>query len=75
MALNGYVQFWVRGKAVGTPLPGMGVGTPICLGCEKPLDTGFLFRGNGAVCRECMDRLRNELWQHMSRVIGKNVRE
>ena len=65
--LDGEVRLWVDGKPVG----GNGIGKPICVGCQQELGTGFEFRGNGAVCRDCMDEVRNELWRQMGNLISK----
>jgi len=63
MTLNGHAEIWVNGAPVGVPEDQRKIGTPICIGCNKPLGVGILFKGNGAVCRDCMDALRGELWQ------------
>lgn len=67
-----HVIFWVNGRQIGTPLPDHGIGQPICMGCELPLDTGMVFRGNGAVCYKCISEFHNDLLQIMGEILSKS---
>lgn len=66
--LNGRIKFWVDGKLASSE--DGGCGNPICVGCQKIFKDGLIFEGNGAVCRQCLDRVRNELWEKMGHAVG-----
>ena len=65
MALSDHIELWVLGEPIDVPEDQRGIGSPMCVGCGEVLGTGIRFLGNGAICRSCMDIIRNALWEAM----------
>lgn len=72
MVLSEHVIFWVNGSPIDIPLSDRGIGHPICMGCENHINTGIVFRGNGGICKNCMDEFRNDLWDAINRILNKS---
>jgi len=66
------IEFWINGRSTETPLPDDRLGVPGCMRCDQKVDTGIAFRGDGAICRVCLDEIRNELWERMGRAISRD---
>jgi hypothetical protein len=57
------ITMWVEQQPFGKQKNGDLVGRPKCTNCERPFDMGITFGGNGSLCRECLDNLRQLLFK------------
>lgn len=57
------ITMWVENVPFGKKKNGGLVGKPKCTNCEGQFSTGITFGGNGSLCRDCMDHLRQLLFK------------
>lgn len=61
------ITMWVDGRPIGHRKNGGLVGGPKCANCENEFEWGITFKGNGSLCKDCLDRLRQQLFRSISR--------
>lgn len=57
------LTMWVGKRPFGCVKNGGLLGGPKCTNCEREFSTGLTFKGNGSLCRECLDHLRQLLFK------------
>ena len=57
------MTMWIADQPFGAKKNGDLVGRPKCTNCAREFEMGISFEGDGSLCRECLDAIRQLLFR------------